>query len=238
MTKKVLILGACGQIAPHLLPGLEPHYDLCLTDIVPHPDGKPTLTTDVTSYDQVLETARGMDAIMNFTVVRADPTQSFHVNTLGALNVMKAAAELGIKKVIHTGPQTISLAHGHDFDIKDVPKAPGTNYYLITKMLGMEICRIYARTHGIQTIAFHFLGLRPKPTEHVQGTDFHPFTIVYDDLAHASRLALEIESVPDDVQEFNMLSFEAQGKYSIEKARRILGYEPQEKWEDYYRRTP
>jgi nucleoside-diphosphate-sugar epimerase len=238
MKKKVLILGASGNIVPHLLPGLEPYYDLHLADIVPHPDGKPITTVDVTSFEQVLEAARGMDALMNFTVVRADPAQSFHVNTMGAWHVMRAAAELGIKKVVHTGPQTINLAHDHDFGIRDVPMAPGTNYYMLTKMLAMEICRIFARTHGIQTIAFHFLGLRSKPTEPVQGTDFHRFMLVYDDLAHACRLALEIESVPDDIQDFNLLSFEAQGKYSVDKARRILGFEPQEKWEDYYRRTP
>ena len=41
MKKKVLLLGASGNIAPHLLAGLEPPYDLQLTDIVPHPDGRP-----------------------------------------------------------------------------------------------------------------------------------------------------------------------------------------------------
>ena len=68
--KNVLLLGASGLIAPHLIPGLEPHYNLRLADIKPHPDGKPTLTVDVTRYDQVLEAARGMDAILNFTVNR------------------------------------------------------------------------------------------------------------------------------------------------------------------------
>ena len=83
MKKKVLILGASGNIAPYLLPGLDPYYDLCLTDIVPHPDEKPIINVDITSYQQVYNVAQGMDAIMNFTVVRDDPDQSFHVNTLG-----------------------------------------------------------------------------------------------------------------------------------------------------------
>ena len=30
--RKVLLLGASGLIAPHIIPGLEPHYDLKLTD--------------------------------------------------------------------------------------------------------------------------------------------------------------------------------------------------------------
>ena len=61
-------------------------------------------------------------------------------------------------------------------------------------------------------------------------------TIVYDDLTHACQLALDIESIPDNYQEFNMLSYEGHGKYNVDKARRILGFEPLEKWEGYYRR--
>ncbi len=239
MKKKVLLLGASGLVAPHILPGLEAHFDLRLADIKPHPDGRPVVTVDVTSYAQVLEAARGMDALMNFTVVRPDPVQSFHVKPRGAWNGMKAAVELGIKTVVHTGPQLIRGTYAHDFDIVDVPGAPGSKwYYMHTKALGLEICRIYARTYGIQTISFVFNGIRPKPTEQVAGTDFPPFTIAHDDLAHACRLALEIESVPDNFQDFNMLSYEGHGKYVVDKARRILGFEPQEKWEDYYKRVP
>ena len=91
--KKVLVLGACGMIGPFVTPGLEDDYDLTLSDIVPHPHGKPTIDVDVTDYEQVRDAARGMDAIMNFTVVRDDPVLSFHVSSLGAWHVMKAAAE-------------------------------------------------------------------------------------------------------------------------------------------------
>ena len=41
--KKVLVLGASGNIAPYVTPDLEKDYDLSLTDIVPHPDGKPII---------------------------------------------------------------------------------------------------------------------------------------------------------------------------------------------------
>jgi len=237
MKKRVLILGACGNIAPYLLPGLDPYYDLCLTDIVVHPDNKPVINVDITSYQQVYNVAQGMDAIMNFTVIRDDPDQSFHVNTLGAWHVMKAASELGIKKVIHTGPQSIRNAYDQDFDIVDVPRSPGTGYYGLTKFLALEICRTYAQAYDIQTISFVFNGLGPRPTERVSGQDFPPFTIVWEDLQLACRLALDIESVPDNFQDFNMLSYEGHGKYSVEKARQVLGFEPTEKWENYFKRS-
>jgi len=238
MRKKVLFLGASGMIGPNLTPGLEPHYDLRLTDVQPHPDGRDISTVDVTDCAQVRDAAQGMDAIMNFTVIRQDAVQSFHVNTRGALNVMKVAAELGIRKVIHSGPQLIRTRYDYAFEMSDVPRAPGVSYYGLTKMLSYEICRTYAQTHGIQTVCFVFNGLGPNPTERDYGKDFPPFTVVWEDLQHACRLALEIESVPDYYQEFNMLSFEGHGKYNVDKARRILGFEPTQQWEGFFKRRP
>ena len=124
------------MIAPNLLPGLEDTYDVTLADIAPHPDGKPIVHCDVSSREQVRDAAAGMDAVMNFSVLRDHPEQSFHVNMRGALNVMQAAVEHGIKKVIHTGPQFVRRTYDHDFDIADVPPVLTTGYYCLTKGLG------------------------------------------------------------------------------------------------------
>lgn len=234
--KKVLLLGASGNIAPHIIPELEKTYDLRLSDVSPYPDGRDIQHVDVTDYDQVLEAARGVDAIMNFTVIRSVRDPAFEVNVTGAWHAMRAAAKLGIKRVLHTGPQCIRGAHDHEFGVSDVPRAPGTSLYGLTKTMSYEICRIFARRYGIQTVTFVFNGLGPRPDGSRREVDFPPMTIVYDDLAEACKLALEIESVPDDYQEFNMLSYEGHGKYNVEKARRILGFEPSERWEDYYKR--
>ena len=236
MKKRVLLLGACGGIGPYLAPGLEGDYELRLADVVPHPEGRQVVEVDITSYRQVLDAARGMDAIINLTVNRNDPDYSFHVNARGAWHVMKAAAERGIEKVIHTGPQNDRFNYDHDFDIVDVPPAAGTGYYSITKMLSGEICRIYAITYKIQTIYFVFNGLGSRPDKESLGRDFQPFTIVWEDLQRACRLALEIASIPDCYQEFNMLSYEGHGKYSMEKARRILGFEATENWSAHFTR--
>ena len=73
---------------------------------------------------------------MNFTVVRDHPEQSFHVNMRGALNVMQAAVEHGIKKVIHSGPQFVRSTYDHDFDIADVPPVLTTGLLLSDQGLG------------------------------------------------------------------------------------------------------
>jgi len=234
--KKVLFLGAAGLVGPFLTPGLESHCDLTLADVKPHPDGTHVDQVDVTDYQQVLEAARGHDAIMNYTVVRNDGDLAFHVNVRGAWNVMRAAAELGIRKVLHSGPEFVRTHYDHDFDIDNPPPSSGTGWYFVTKMLSREICRIYARTYGIVTPCYLFNGLSAAPTEQVTGKDFAPFTIVWEDLQHACRLALEIEALRDNYEEFSLHSHLGQGKFSLDRARRILGYEPTQDWSRFYRR--
>jgi dTDP-4-dehydrorhamnose reductase len=233
---RVLFLGASGLIGPYLTPGLEEDYDVRLADIKPHPRGNQILHVDVSVYDQVLAAARGTDAIVNFTVNRGHPDLSFRVNVQGAWNVMRAAAELGIRKVIHSGPQSVMAAYSHDFDVADPPGRPGSGYYGLTKLLSGEVCRSFARRYGIQTVCLLFCYLTPRP-ERTTGQDFQPFHVIHDDLQQACRLALQLESVPDGYQECNLLSMEGHGKYRAEKARRILGFQPRERWEEYYRRT-
>ncbi|MFH1570473.1 MAG: NAD(P)-dependent oxidoreductase [Gemmatimonadota bacterium] len=236
MKKKVLFLGASGLIGPYVTPGLEADYDLILTDVKPHPLGVPVRQVDIRSYAQVLEAARGADAIANFTVVRGDPTDSFLVNTLGAWNVARAAVELGIRKIVHTGPQSVRPAYEHEFGLDEAPGAPGSGYYGVTKWLGREICRTWAENCGLQIISFVFAGLGPSPEGLQVKEDIPFFRVVWEDLQHACRLALELETVPGGFQEFNLFSYPANGKYTLDKARRILGFEPTRRWEEYFRR--
>ncbi|SVD81679.1 uncharacterized protein METZ01_LOCUS434533, partial [marine metagenome] len=192
----VLFLGASGLIGPYLIPGLVDHYDLCLADVKPHPEGIDIDHVDVRDYAQVLEAARGCDAIMNFTVVRNDPVDSFQVNTIGAWNVMKAAVELGIRRIVHSGPQAVRSCYDTDFGVDDAPAAPGTGHYAITKWLSAEICRVFSQKHDMQTAYFVFNGLGPAPEAPIsEPADTPTFVVVWEDLQHVCRLALEVESL-------------------------------------------
>ena len=98
----VLLIGACGYLGPHVAKALAPRHRLRITDIRP-PSAviKRELgdhefrIVDVTEPDQVREAAKGMDAIVNLSVVRNHPVQAFRVNVLGCQNVMQAAVRQG-----------------------------------------------------------------------------------------------------------------------------------------------
>ena len=115
---KVLLLGANGMLGPHALRALEGHFELRLADIAGpkgifgHRTGfRPDETqgrhqyheVDVSNPAQVMAAAEGMDAIVNLSVLRNHRIRSFAVNVLGSYNIMAAAVEHGIRRVISSG---------------------------------------------------------------------------------------------------------------------------------------
>ncbi len=234
--KRVVVFGALGHIGPSVTPGLAQQYELTLTDVIPHPDGHESDIVDICDYDAVHRACQGQDAVLNLCVVRNDPVLSWEVNTRGVENISRSVMEHGIKRVLHTGPQMVRLWFDHQFRVDDVPLMPGTAHYNLTKFLGMEISRAYAREYGIDTVWFLFNELGPKPQKHQEEGSHPPFTLVWEDLVTACRLALEVEDLPDHFQWFNLNSYLEHGKYPMDKARRILGYEVGEQVERYFRR--
>tara|TARA_Y100001960_G_C14624397_1_gene802401 strand:- start:6 stop:764 length:759 start_codon:yes stop_codon:yes gene_type:complete len=234
--QRIVVFGACGLIGPFITPGLADKYDLTLADIVEHPEGHSILPVDIRDANAVQRACEGQDAVLNLCVVRNDPVASWEVNTRGVDNISRAVVKHGIKRVVHTGPQLVRQWFDHDFRVDDVPHMPGIGHYVLTKFLGMEISHAYAREHGINTVWFLFNGLGPKPEENQEETSHPPFTVVWEDVVSACKLAFEVENLPEYYQWFNLNSYLEHGKYSIEKAQRILGFQVGEKVEKYFRR--
>ena len=88
MKRKVLILGACGMVAPNLLPGLRDYYDLKLTDFAPDLDSELIIECDIRSFQEVCEAAEGMDAILNFTVVPSPSPNNILSHLRGFMDVI------------------------------------------------------------------------------------------------------------------------------------------------------
>lgn len=200
--RRVVIFGAGGPLAAVSAHALERDHILRLCDVRPMADiaadGRPQSRgapvprvlgephemrqVDVTDYDQVLEATRGMDAVINMTVMRHDPVEAFRVNTLGAYNVVRAAVECGIRRVVQTGPLQVNnpMQGGYWSDVdlaSDVPPRPGVQLYLISKFLGQEIMRIFAQEHDLEVPTLVF-GLFTNPDDCVPD-DFgcYPFIV-------------------------------------------------------------
>ena len=246
----VLLIGANGYLGPHVVKALASHYHLRITDIKPAPAeiqrefaGHEFMNVDVTSLDHVMDAAEGMDAIINLSVVRRDPVLAFRVNMLGCYNVMRAAVQHRIRRIINTGPHfTVAGPSYERFDhaiSPDVPPHPGTGLYPLTKSLGQEICRAFTLSHDVYVQEYLFYSFRDA-SQLKPGVGGVPFVVTWADAAEVFRLGLEIKlaRLPSRCEVFFILGDVPEGRFLNDKAKRVLGFAPKEDVSVLWRKSP
>jgi nucleoside-diphosphate-sugar epimerase len=257
--RTVAIFGAGGPVGAVTARELASSYKLRLADLRPIDDiiaeakpqmpGAPLPTrldapheycvVDVRDPQQVMAACEGVDAIINLTVVRHDPVDAFRVNTLGAINVMRAAVAHGIRRVVHTGPLMSGSPgpgdYSSDYDLHvDAPSRPYDHLYIHSKYLGQEACRVFAENDGLEVPVLLFAAfVNPQNS----GGPGHIFAVSWEDSARAIRRALEMASLPSPFELFNITVDLPQGRYQHDKAAQLLDWVPRDTLEHYWRET-
>ena len=238
---KVLLLGGNGMLGPHVVRALEGRCDLRVTDVVPIDTPHESLQVDVADLDQVRRAAAGTDAIVNCAVLRHDRRLAFDVNTLGTYNAIRTAAEMGHERFVNTGPHfTVTGPQYTQYDFalsESVPPHASPILYALTKSLGQEICRVFTEHYPIHVLTLLYVRFAaPAPDE--EGEGINSFAVTYADGGRAVRCALEADlaALPSRHEIFYILDDLPHGQYSNEKARRLLGFRPQDSLERYWRR--
>ncbi|HSH79071.1 MAG TPA: NAD-dependent epimerase/dehydratase family protein [Herpetosiphonaceae bacterium] len=250
LIRNIVIFGAGGPLAAGVVPHLTAGYKLRLTDVrpieeiaaegprrdqpagapVPVPLGAPheQRVVDVTDLEQVKEACAGMDAIVNCTVIRHDQVGAFRVNTLGAYNIARAAVEHGIRRIVQTGPQLVTLQHEEDYtsdyDIPaEAPPRPGRYLYGHSKFLGQEIIRVFADYYGLEVPVLLFNQLAQPDAPQAQRLD--PFAVSWRDAARAIHRAIELPTLPRPFEVLNVGADLPHGRYTHRRATEILGWQ-------------
>ncbi|MGC4047002.1 MAG: SDR family oxidoreductase [Armatimonas sp.] len=114
---------------------------------------------------------RGVDAVFHLgalgSVPRSidDPATSNAVNVIGTLNMLMAAREAGVRRLVFSSSSSV---YG---DTPTLPKHEGMRLnprspYAVTKMAGEEYCRAFFQTYGLEAVAiryFNVFGPRQDP---------------------------------------------------------------------------
>lgn len=241
---RILILGGHGFLGPHVVAELESDHELVVTDVVPIDSPHETRQVDVSNRDQVRDAATDTDLIINCSVSRTHRQRAFDVNTIGTMNAVSVAADLGHKRFINTGPRFTFAGPSYldtDFGLReDIPPHPGTLLYALSKSVGQEICRIFADQHPIHVLTLivsSFVDAQPPAG---WCGDMNPFAVTYADAARAIRCALEVDlaRMPSRCEAFFVTVDLPQGQCLGGKARDLLGWQPRDTLEAWYRSKP
>lgn len=129
---------------------------------------------DVRDQDALAKAVDGADYVLHQAALPSvqrsvdDPILSNDVNICGTLNVLVAARDAGVKRVVYAAS---SSAYGDSPTLPKVeampvaPKSP----YAITKLVGEEYCRVFHSLYGLETVGlryFNVFGPRQDPASH------------------------------------------------------------------------
>ncbi len=174
----------------------------------------------------------------------ADPLSTHEANATGTLNVLLAARDAGVKRVVYAAS---SSAYGDVVEEKQVETMPPhpLSPYGVSKLAGEHYCQAFTKVYGLETVAlryFNVFGPRqdetsqyaaviPKfisaliagqaPTIYGDGEQSRDFTYV-DNVVHGNLLALKAPDVAGEVMNLaiggsvSLLSL-------VDKLNRILG---------------
>lgn len=182
---------------------------------------------DLRSFHIVRNAVKGVDYILHQgalpSVPRSinDPITTNDVNILGTLNILEAAKEFGVKRVVYASSSSVYGNSEKLPKIEDMPVAP-LSPYAISKYTAERYCQIYYKIYGLETIClryFNIFGPGQDPTSQYSavipkfvklmkedkqpviygdGTQSRDFTYV-DNVVEANLLACTAKNVAGEV---------------------------------------
>jgi len=166
--KKVLITGTEGQVGSVLLAQLAGRFDATGFDIKPHKGTQKAIQGDLLCYDDIARAAEGKDAIVHMAALlcRNEQDLSIDLNVKATANVLQAAAEKGVRRVVYCSTVWAS-GHGLTEPYQPIDEAVPCQpvcMYGQTKWLGELMTEWYGRMRGLETVIIRFCGYH-----HVKG---------------------------------------------------------------------
>jgi nucleoside-diphosphate-sugar epimerase len=132
---------------------------------------------DICDYAALRNSMEGIDVVFHEAAIPSvprsinDPVPSHDVNITGTFNVLRAAKEAGVRRVIYAAS---SSAYGDTEELPKVetmvprPKSP----YAAQKLLGEQYMSVWASCYGLETVSlryFNVFGPRQDPSSPYSG---------------------------------------------------------------------
>lgn len=240
-TPRLLVTGACGQLARQVIPVLRDRYHLLLTDILPSgAESSGYLQADLASFEEVSPLMEGIDLVLHCAAVshdeneigpeprklRCDEERILRANIHGTYHVFEAARRSGVRKIVYLSSLTSHLGNKSRPWYDSATPVEPANLYACTKIFGDNVGRLYAREHNVSVICLR-LG-QPYPLharlDEVWRTNrrARSWFVTIEDINLAILASLETET---RFGLYNIVSASDNQRFDISDAREI-GYVP------------
>jgi len=122
------------------------------------------LEGDIRSYHIVREAVQGVEYILHQgalpSVPRSinDPITTNEVNVGGTLNILDAARDAGVKRVVYASSSSVYGANRELPKREEMMPQP-ISPYAVAKLTGEKYCHVFSRTYGLETVALRYFNV-------------------------------------------------------------------------------
>lgn len=132
---------------------------------------------DIRNYRVVREAVEGVDLILHQAALPSvprsikDPITTNEVNVGGTLNLLNAAKNAGVKRIVYASSSSVygnSEILPKKEDMIPEPISP----YAVSKLAGEKYCKVFYEVYGLETVIlryFNIFGPRQDPTSQYSG---------------------------------------------------------------------
>jgi nucleoside-diphosphate-sugar epimerase len=182
MSKTYLVTGGAGFIGSHLSERLirEGHSVRVLDDFSSGKienlesvrDKVEIIRGDVRDINLVREAMDGVEVVFHQAAIGsvprsvADPLATHEANITGTLNVLMAARDAGVRRVIYASSSSV-YGEGAQLPKREDMMPQPLSPYALSKLAGEYYCAVFYRVYGLESVSlryFNIFGPRQDPT--------------------------------------------------------------------------
>lgn len=177
---KYLVTGGAGFIGSHLVEELlRRGHDVRIADNfstgrrenVPAGSAVEVIDGDIADRDIATRAVQGCDFVLHQAAIPSvprsilDPAASHRANVDGTLNILLAARDAGVQRVVFAGSSSV---YGNAVELpkrEDMPPQP-LSPYALQKYVGEQYCQMFTSLYGLSTVTtryFNVFGPRQQP---------------------------------------------------------------------------
>jgi UDP-glucose 4-epimerase len=170
---KAVVTGGAGFIGSHIVDALidEGHEVVCIDNESSTANERfywnprcIEVVEDICDYKAILPYFSGVDIVFHLAAESRiqpaieNPTLAARTNMAGTCNVLQAARHSGASRVIYS---STSSAYGLENKIPQKEDMPTDclNPYSVTKIAGEELCKMYNKLFGLNTVIFRYFNV-------------------------------------------------------------------------------
>ncbi|MBN2128333.1 MAG: NAD(P)-dependent oxidoreductase [Sedimentisphaerales bacterium] len=255
---KVGITGAAGRIGKNLAAGLAEKYELTLFYRNNKPDTVRKLDmvrADIAKEEETRGIFDGLDAVIHLAASPSTQTPWEDVlknNIIGTYNVLEEARRAGVRRVVFAstnhvqngyavedGPLSLDpefTKSGRLIKLTD-PPAPDS-YYGVSKVFGEDLGRYYVQFHGLEFVSVRIGWAAPEtlPDRKLTETAERHLRALFFSQRDCVDLFIRTLEVKADFLVVYGVSNSRNPIFDLNETKDILGYEPRDNEEEYFRR--